>query len=165
MRSRVETVEQLNPDSIYLDLFDTSAYDLTDTSDYIYLRLFPDADSDDEVYGDRPGLRNTFSRSAVFAPSTVRRGLRCTVKDRRRLVLDILRMLITISETSAFNVYKPIKVIDFCTPEPGEEKTIRFGAIQIDRKPGLSGRGTTQNKVYVDSDWEFIFRETRLRNK
>jgi hypothetical protein len=160
VRSHVDTIEQINPLSKHPDIFETTAFDSTDTSDYIYLRLFPTADSDDEVYGDGTGLKNTFSRSAVFAPSTTRRGIRCTISDRRRLILDIMRSLVDISETSVFNLYKPIKVIDFCTPEPTEDRTIRYGEIQIDKKPGLIKRG---DEYYCTGDWEFLFRDTKLR--
>lgn len=160
VRSHVNTIEQLNPQHKHLDLFDTTIFDVTDTSDYIYLRIFPTADSDDEVYREGGGLKNTFSRSAVFAPSTVRRGIRCTVTDRRRLILDALRSLVDISETTSFNQYAPIKVIDEVTPESGEEITIRYGAIQIDKKPGLIRRG---QEFYCTSDWDFLFREIKLR--
>jgi hypothetical protein len=160
VRSHVDTIEQINPLHKHLDLFDVTAFDSTDTSDYIYLRLFPTADSDNQVYGDNPGLRNTFTRSGVFAPSTTRRGIRCTIADRRRLILDILRSLVDISETSSFGVYSPIKVVDFCTPEIAQEMTIRYGSIQIDKKPGIVKRG---DEYYCTSDWEFLFRETQLR--
>jgi hypothetical protein len=160
VRSHVDTIEQINPLHKHLDLFDITAFDASDTSSYIYLRLFPSADSDDQVYGDNPGLRNTFTRSSVFAPSTTRRGIRCTINDRRRLILDIMRSLVDISETSSFNTYSPIKVIDFCTPEIIEERTIRYGSVQIDKKPGLVKRGS---EYYCTSDWEFVFRETQLR--
>jgi hypothetical protein len=160
VRSHIDTIEQINPLHKHLDLFETTVFDATDTNDYIYLRLFPTADSDDEVYGEGTVLKNTFSRSAVFAPSTTRRGIRCTISDRRRLILDVMRSLVDISETSTFGLYKPIKVIDFCTPEPTEDRTIRYGAIQIDKKPGLIRRG---DEYYCNSDWEFLFRDAKLR--
>jgi hypothetical protein len=160
VRSHIDTITQLNPQHKHLDLFDTTAFDASDTTSYIYLRIFSNADSDNEVYGEG-GLRNTFSQSAVFAPTTVRRGIRCTVTDRRRLILDVLRQLINISETAAFNKYAPIKIIDEITPEVGEERTIRYGAIQIDKQPGLIKRG--EGEFYCTSDWDFLFREAKLR--
>jgi hypothetical protein len=160
IRTPVAVVESLNPTGIYLDLFDTTLYTIDDTTDYIYLRIFPDYDQENDNLGDG-GLRNTFSSPAVYAVSLVRRGFKATVTDRRKLILDIIRQLIDISKSSSYVRFAPIKVIDYCLPETnalivGNENeigTVRWGEIKFDALPGLTGRG------YLKGDWSFSFDE------
>lgn len=169
IRVPVVVVEQLNPSHKHLDLFDTTHYDTSDTNDYVYLRLFPDYDVENDRLGEK-GFRNTFSSAAVFAPANTRRGFKATVKDNRKLILDITRRLVDISETAAYNRYSPIKVVDFCYPElsddtntstfGGELATIRYGAIALDT--------TLPAVVRVGSEeclkrWGFTFKEHLLR--
>ncbi|ALF52258.1 hypothetical protein ACX27_04340 [Nostoc piscinale CENA21] len=161
LRVRTATVEALNPTGLYLDLFDPTLYTVDDTTDYIYLRLFPDYDQENDNIGDG-GLRNTFSSPAVYAPSTVRRGFRATITDRRKIILDIIRQLAEISKSSSYTTFAPIKVIDFCLPEVGtvsfggELGSVRWGEIRIDNLPGLTGRG------YLRADWNFTFKQASL---
>lgn len=158
IKVHVSTVEALNPTGIYLDLFA-----VTDAVDYIYLRLFPDYDQENDRIGEG-GLRNTFSSPAVKAPKTVRRGFKATITDKRKIILDIIRRLADISESSSFTVFSPIEVIDFCLPEPGapilfgEPASVRYGEIILDNNlPGLNGRG------YLRDNWSFSFKEIVLR--
>ncbi|MEW5859805.1 MAG: hypothetical protein AB1861_20870 [Cyanobacteriota bacterium] len=158
IRTPVAVVESVSPTGIYLDLFDTTLYTGDDTTDYIYLRILPDYDQENDNLGEG-GLRNTFSSPGVYAVSTVRRGFRATVSDRRRVILDIIRRLIDISKSSSYIKFAPIKVIDFCLPEfgasifNGELATVRWGEIITDNLPGLTGKG------YLKADWNFTFKE------
>lgn len=161
IRVHVDTVEAIAPTGLYLDLLDPTLYTADDTEDYIYLRIFPDYDQENDNIGEG-GLRNTFSSPAVYAPSTVRRGFRATVTDRRRIILDIVRRLVEISKSSSYNTFTPVKVIDFCLPDfgassfSGELGSVRWGEIQLSNLPGLTGRG------YLRGDWEFTFKEAKL---
>ncbi|MCC5618414.1 hypothetical protein LC605_25680 [Nostoc sp. CHAB 5836] len=155
VRVPIAVIEQLNPTHKYLDLFNSTHYDPSDTDDYVYLQLFPNYDTENDRLGEK-GFRNTFSQS-VFAVTTTRRGFKATILDQRRLILDILRRLIDISETSAYNKYVPIKVIDFCSPEVGATYSIRYGAIAIDNYPSITGDG------FLSQSWEFSFKEAQLR--
>lgn len=146
-----------------LNLYDTNLYTADDTTAYMYLRLFGKYDSENAILGDNPGLRTTYSGNG-FAASTVRRGFRLTITDRRKHIYDVLSYLIAISKTSSFNTFKPIKVIDFFSPEPleystfsGELATVRFGELVIDKIPGLQSG-------YLREDWELQFKESKLRN-
>lgn len=148
--------EQLNPEGQWLDLFSSQQFDTTDTEDYLYLRLFPDYTQENDVFGEG-GLKNTFNSAAVYAHSTTRRGFKAIIRDKRLLILDIIRNLVNNSRSSSYTRYTPIKVIDFCLPEPEEEYTIRYGSIDFERLPGL-------RKNYLKEDWEFTFKEAKLRN-
>jgi hypothetical protein len=158
IKTPVAVIEQVNPTGVYLDLLDPTLYTSDDTTDYIYLTIFPDYDEDNDNLGEG-GLRNTFSDPGVYTVTTVRRGFRATVSDRRRVILDITRRLIDISKSSTYTRFAPIKVIDFCLPEfdasifNGELATVRWGEIKTDNLPGLTGKG------YVKADWNFVFRE------
>ena len=158
IRTPVTVAESLSPTGIYLDLFDTTFYTLDDTADYVYLRIFPDYDQENDNLGDG-GLRNTFGSPAVYAVSLVRRGFKATVTDRRKLILDIVRRLVDISKSSSYVRFAPIKIIDYCLPETnavvvGDEiGTIRWGEIKFDAIPGLTGRG------HLKGDWSFSFDE------
>lgn len=169
IRIPITVLEQLNPQHKHLDLFDTTHYDTSDTNDYVYLRLFPNYDVENDRLGEK-GFRNTFSSAAVFAPANTRRGFKATVKDSRKLVLDLIRRLVDISETTAYNRYSPIKVVDFCHPELppdantstyGELATIRYGAITFDATlPSVVRVGS---KEYLKREWGFTFKEHLLR--
>ena len=74
LRLRVATIETLNPSGSSLDLFDPIFYDVTDTADYLYLRIFPEYSTENDVLGER-GLKNTFGSAAVFAPVNTRTGI------------------------------------------------------------------------------------------
>lgn len=161
IRIHTATLQALNPTGMYLDLFDPTLYTVDDTTDYIYLRIFPDYDQENDNTGDG-GLRNTFSSPAVYATSTVRRGFRATITDRRKIILDVIRQLAEISKSSSYVTFAPIKIIDFCLPELGaiafndELASVRWGEIKLDNLPGLTGRG------YLKSDWNFSFKEASL---
>jgi hypothetical protein len=149
-----------------LDIFDATLYTNTDSASYIYLRLFPEYDTENDQLGEG-GFKNTFSRAAVFAPSTTRRGFKATINDNRKIIFDLVRRLVEISESSAYNTYSPIRVIDFCSPElsfdnntfifNGETATVRWGLLNIDNFPSL-----LDNK-HLNKSWTISFKETRLR--
>ena len=170
IRVPVIVVEQINPTHKWLDLFDSAFYDSNDTSDYVYLRLFPEYDVENDHLGEK-GLKNTFSSAAVFVPANTRRGFKAIVKDRRSFILDLIRRLVDISESTAYNRYSPIKVVDFCHPElasdpntlvnAGELATVRWGAIALDANlPSLVRIG---NDDCLKKDWGFTFKEAFLR--
>jgi hypothetical protein len=152
--------------SANLDIFDAGLYTSDDSSNYIYLRIFPVYDTENDQLGEVQ-FKNTFSRSAVFAPSNTRRGFKATVKDNRKVIFDIVRRLIDISESSGFNTYSPIKIIDFCCPElkfdsdtftyNDELATVRYGLINIDSYP------STIKDNYLNKEWSFSFKEAKLR--
>lgn len=162
IRVHTTTVEALNPTGVYLDLFDPTLYTVDDTTDYIYLRIFPDYDQENNILGEG-GLKNTFSLPSAYAVTTVRRGFKATVTDRRKIISDIITRLVEISKTSAFTRFAPIKVIDFCLSEPGativgvEPGTVRWGELKIDNLPGTVG------KSYLKNDWSFNFSDVFLR--
>lgn len=156
VRLPVALGETLNPDSEWLDLFTSEQFDATDTTDYLYLRLFPNYTQENDTFGEG-NLKNTFSSPAVYHHSTHRRGFKAEVADRRLLIADILRSLIVNSRTSSYTEFAPIKVIDYCLPEAGETYTIRYGAIALGTLPGL-------RKKYFTGNWEFTFKETMLRD-
>ena len=113
------------------------------------------------------GFRNTFNSGAVFAPANTRRGFKATVTDRRKLILDIIKRLVDISESSGYNRYSPIKLIDFCHPELNaniyndEPATIRWGAIALDTN--LPSLIRVRGEDYLSRDWGFTFKESVLR--
>ena len=147
--------EEENLNSEWLDLFSSQQFDADDTDDYLYLRLFPEYTQENDVFGEGK-LKNTFNSAAVYSHSTVRRGFKAVVTDRRLLIFSLIKRIIENSRTSSFTVFTPVKVIDFCLPETGEY-TIRFGSINYDRIPGIRGS-------HLRGDWEFTFKESILRN-
>lgn len=156
IRLPVSVGESLNSSYQWLDLFSLQQFDTDDTNDYLYIKIYPGYTQENDIFGEGK-LKNTFSSPAVYHHSTTRRGFKAVVTDRRRLILDIVRSLVEISRTSSYNSYSPIKVIDYCLPEAGEEHTIRYGAVELSRLPGL-------RQSYLVEDWEFTFKEARLRN-
>lgn len=166
IRTPVALAESLNEPGKNLDIFDAATYTNDDSSNYIYLKVFPNYDTENDELGES-GFRNTFTRSAVFPPSTTRRGFKATVKDSRKIIFDIIRRLVGISESTSFGTYSPIKVIDFCCPElkfdsntftfNSELATVRYGLIKIDSYPSL----TKDN--YLSKEWGFSFKEAKLR--
>ena len=150
----------------FLDLFETSKFDDSDTDDYIYLKIFPNYDTEIEQLGDN-NFKNTFSRSSIIAPSQVRRGFRGTVTDRRAIILDLVFYLSLISKSSAFTKYHPVKIVDFCRPEVldnftfnSEKATIRYGRLSLQEMPATVQIG---NEEYISNNWQFNFKESRLR--
>ncbi|KYC42062.1 hypothetical protein WA1_18850 [Scytonema hofmannii PCC 7110] len=166
LRVPLATAEQLNLEHKHLDLFDATLYDADDTEDYIYLTLYPDYDVENDVLGEK-GFRNTFNSPAVYAPANTRRGFKVTVKDHRKLILNIIKQLADISETTSYRRYSPVKVVDFCHPETtsasaydGELATIRWGELVLDTNlPSL----IKAKEDYLKKDWGFTFKETILR--
>lgn len=171
LRLRVSTIEILNPSSDYLDLFDPTSYDVTDTADYLYLRIFPQYSVENDVLGE-VGLKNTFGSAAVFAPANTRRGFKATITDQRKLIFDLVKRIQQISQTSSYTQFSPAKIIDFCHPELADEETlvssfgefgnIRYGAIALDNSiPQLV---QSSGRDYLASSWGFTFKESKLRS-
>ncbi|MEH2135428.1 hypothetical protein [Nostoc sp.] len=169
VRSPLSVIELFNPSHQNLWLFDPTHYDSTDTDDYAYLRLFPKYEPQDVGLGDR-SFKPSFSR-IIATTSTVQRTFQSTIFQSQGFIYRILERLILIAETSIYNQYTPIKIVDFCKPEAiddsttsifnGEPATVRFGRIDITKIPAFV-RGWKGE--YVISEWEFKFSEARYRN-
>lgn len=164
----VAVIEDLEIASKWFYLFDPTHYQNTDTNDYVYLRLFPQQYSSETDKLGEGGLKVIFSRGDVATASTVRRGFKATIMQRERVILDVVQQLILISETSKYNRFTPIKVIDFCNLELGERliyngklATVRYGEITIDSTiPALS-----YDQNYLSDNWSLTFKEAKLRIK
>ncbi|MFN6560008.1 MAG: hypothetical protein RMY28_009390 [Nostoc sp. ChiSLP01] len=162
----IAVIENLEIDSKWFYLFDPTHYQDTDTDNYVYLRLFPDYSPETNRLGDSPGLKPTFNGTG-YSASTVRRGFKVTIIQKERVILEVLQQLILIAESSKYNRFSPIKVIDFCNLELGDRlshnnqlATVRHGEIIIDELPPLS-----YNQDYVNSNWTITFAEVNLRLK
>jgi len=169
VRSPIRVIELFNPTHQNLWLFDPTHYDGTDTDDYVYLRLFPKYTPQNEPLAER-AFKPTFSRITA-STATVQRTFQATVFQSQGFVYRIIERLVLIAETSTFNRYTPIKIVDFCWPEAiddsktallgGEPATIRFGRIDISKSPAMV-RGWKGE--YCQSEWEFKFSEAKYRN-
>ena len=162
-------VATINPQSRSLWLFDPSHYDSSDTSDYVYLRLFPQYTPEDDYLGDR-AFKPSFN-GTIANYSTTRRGFRATVVQSQAFLYYIVERVAAIAVTSTYGVYTPIKIIDFCRPEATDDPntimvvqeyaTIRYGRIDITKIPSLI-RGV-DGSDYCKDDWEFKFTSVTLR--
>ena len=167
MRSPLAVVELFNPKHYNLWVFDPTNYG--DSADYIYLRLFPRYESADESQGEK-GYFPTFSRVAT-RHATTQRAFTATVIQQTGFIYRIIERLALIADTSSYAIHTPIKIIDFCSPEPvddantatynGELATVRFGRIDIQKRPAIV-RGFQQE--YCTSEWEFKFSESKYRH-
>ncbi|ACC81140.1 hypothetical protein [Nostoc punctiforme] len=162
----VAVIEDLQIASKWFYLFDPTHYQETDTNNYVYLKLFTDYSPETNRLGDSPGLKTTFSRTG-YGASTIKRGFKATVIQKERVILEVLQKLILISESSKYNQFSPIKVVDFCSVELGDRfiynnrlATVRYGEMIIDETPPL---GYDQN--YINSNWSLTFTEVNLRLK
>lgn len=163
----VAVIENLEIDSKWFYLFEPTHFQNTDTDSNVYLRLFPDYSPETDRLGDTLGLRITFNSGAAYSASNVRRGFKATILQKERVILEVLQQLILISESSKYNQFSPIKVIDFCNLELSDRivhnnrlATVRYGEISIDSISGLS-----YDQDYLSSDWSFSFKEVNLRLK
>lgn len=162
----IAVIESLQIASKWFYLFDPTHYQNTDTNDYIYLRLFTNYSPETDRLGDSPGLKIIFDGTG-YSASTVRRGFKATIVQKERVALDVLQQLILISESSKYNRFAPIKIIDFCNLElsdrlrfDGKLATVRHGEITIDSIPALS-----YDQDYLSDNWSFTFKEVNLRLK
>lgn len=174
VRSPLSIIESLNPDKFNLWQFDPTFYDGEDTADYVYLVFFPRYTPEDDTFGEA-AYKNTFARSAVFAPTTERRGFTVAITQPLRVFYDVVNRLVEISKTSSFTTHAPVKIIDFCRPEIGDSSnvisegdvgTIRYGRIDIKKQPTFTRE---QNFAGIDAEyclepWEFKFSEAKLRS-
>ncbi len=167
----LSVIAALNPLKQQLWIFDPTHYMSNDTDDYVYLTLFPTYTPEDEILGQR-GYKNTFNRSAIAPPSTVRRGFTAVVKQPQRMIFDIIQRVAKISNTSSFTTHTPVKVIDFSRPEAAENAnniianseiaTIRWGKIDIAKPPSFVRSSDIE---YCLENWEFKFSESILRQE
>jgi hypothetical protein len=160
----IAVIEDLAIPSVWFYLFDPTLYH-TDGEDYVYLRLFPDYALESNNLGGE-GLKPTFNGMG-YAASTVQRGFKATILQKERVIFDVIYRLILISESSKYNQFFPVKVIDFCGVEPNEyityqnkRATVRFGQMTVDGLPGLS-----YNQDYFRDNWNIGFTESKLRLK
>jgi hypothetical protein len=166
VRSPLSIIELFNPNHYNLWQFDPSNYG--DSSDYVYLRLFPKYESADESLGEK-GYFPTFSKVAT-RHTTTQRAFTATVVQQSAFVYRIIERLAAIADTSSYTVHTPIKVIDFCSPEAsddantsiygGELATVRYGRIDIQKRPAIV-RGFQMD--YCTSEWEFKLTEAKYR--
>jgi hypothetical protein len=160
----IAVIESLGiaPDWFYL--FDPTPYH-TDGDAYVYLRLFPDYAPETNKLGGE-GLKPLYSGMG-YSASTVQRGFKATIIQKERVIYDIIYQLILISESSKFNQFSPIKIIDFCRVEVGDRiayqnklATVRYGQLMIESLPSLS-----YNQNYYKDNWNIGFTESKLRLK
>jgi len=161
----VAVIEELQINSKWFYLFDPTHYQNTDTDDCVYLKLFTDYSPETNKLGEA-GFKTIFNRTG-YGASTIRRGFKATVIQKERVILEVLQKIILISESSKYNQFTPIKVIDFCSVELGDRfvynnklATARYGEVAIDEIPPLS-----YNQDYVNSNWSISFTEVNLRLK
>lgn len=170
VRIPISLVDVFNPNKEELWRFDPTLYNGTDTNSFVYLVFFPEYTSEDEVLSGQ-GLKVGFSVSSLANLSTMRRGFSCSISQRNSFYFYILERVLKLSNLSTGYGYTPIKVIDFCLPEPNDEGfnvvshseigTVRFGKIEITKRP--EGTIFWQGGNYFKSDWDFRFIEAKLR--
>jgi hypothetical protein len=166
VRSPLTVIQLFNPNHYNLWQFDSGNYG--DSSDYVYLRLFPGYESANEVQGDR-GFKPSFN-GTVAQHTTTRRTFTATVRQQTAFIFYLVERLALIANTSSYTTYTPIKIVDFCSPEAiddpntaaynGELATTRYGRIDIEKRPAIV-RGFQMD--YCTSEWEFKFSEVDLR--
>ncbi|MEH1789996.1 MAG: hypothetical protein V7L23_31630 [Nostoc sp.] len=166
VRSPLSVIQLFNPNHYNLWQFDSGNYG--DSSDYVYLRLFPGYESTNEVQGDR-GFKPSFN-GTVAQHTTTRRIFTATVRQQTAFIFYIIERLALIANTSSYTTYTPIKIVDFCSPEAiddvntsvynGETGTIRYGRIDIEKRPAIA-RGFQMD--YCLTNWELKFSEVDLR--
>jgi hypothetical protein len=161
IRTPLALVEQFNPNHYFLWMFDPNTTTYGDTSDYVYLRLFPEYESADVPTGEK-GYAPSFS-GTVIRNSTTRQKFRAAVKQQQYFIFQIIDMLAKIANTS--NPHTPIKVIDFCRPdfEPVSYSdgyaSIRYGRIDIEQPPAVV---RALYGDYTKNPWLFSFEDYRL---
>lgn len=161
IRTPISLVAEFNPNSYFLWMFDSTNYG--DSSNYVYIRLFPQYESADKPIAGK-GYKPTFARSAI-APTTTRLGFRCGVSQQQFFIFQIIKKLSVICDTS--EPHAPIKVIDFCRPDFDDfvsytdgMATVRYGRIDIEQPPAIV-RGL--NMDYTKNPWIFSFEDYRLK--
>lgn len=171
IRVPIATLAFLNPDKQLLCFFDPDFYDSKDTADYCYLRLFPEVKGKGSPVADR-GFQIGFSRGAIAVPGVVRRSLDISIPTTDKLIFDVVRRVIEISESTKWTgIYSPIKVVDFCCPEmigdsktamfTGEIGTVRYGQMDLTDMPMLVRSPTGD---YLKDSWNVSFSDIALRN-
>ncbi len=163
----IAVIEELLIDSKWFYLFDPTRYQGTETDSYVYLRIFSQYSRETDNQGEG-GLKPTFSRSSNHTLTTVRRGFKATIIQKERVIFEIIQQLILISESTKYNQFSPIKVLDFCNPElsdrfnyGGKLATVRYGEMTIDSTiPALS-----YDQNYLNDNWSISFKEVKLRLK
>lgn len=161
IRTPLALVEQFNPNHYFLWMFDPSTTIYGDTSDYVYLRLFPEYESNDESSGEK-GYTSTYSGVAI-RNSTTRPKFKAGVRQQQYFIFQIIDKLAKIADTS--RPHTPIKVIDFCRPDfdpviyADGYASIRYGRIDIEQPPSVV-RGLYGD--YTKNPWLFSFEDYRL---
>jgi len=172
----ISLITLFNPNNYKLWRFDPNHYDSLDDNNHVYMILFPDYSPEDKFLGEQ-GLNEGFTTPAITNVSSYRRIYNAKVNSQREdFFYYILERLIKISNTSNFGTYYvPIKIIDFCFPEAsddtissnitsnGEIGTIRWGKIEIGKRPDGLVLNPTTGQNYFLSDWDFKFYELDIR--
>lgn len=158
----IAVIDSLQIPSQWFYVFDPTQYH-NDSTDYVYLRLFPDYSQETTNLGENR-LKTTYSGMG-YAASVVQRGFKATIIQKERIIYDIIYQLALISESSKYNQFTPIKVLDFCGVEVGDRisyqgklATVRYGQLTIESVPGLSF-----NQDYFRENWNIGFIESKLR--
>jgi hypothetical protein len=161
----IAVIESLQIASKWFYLFDPTHYQNTDTDHNVYLRLFANYSPETDKLGDG-GLKSIFNGTG-YSANTVRRGFKAIVIQKERVILEVLQRLVLIAESTKYNRFCPIKVIDFCSLELGDRfsyngklATARYGEITIDSVPSLS-----YDQDYLSDNCSFTFNEVNLRLK
>ena len=158
IRVPIAILDQFDIADSDLWLFDPSSYQDTPNT-YVYLRLFPEVTHEDVLLGES-GYKNTFSQPSAYAISTKRRALTVTIRQSLKFIYDIIEKLIQISITSSFVRHSPIKIIDFTSPDAGQDYTIRHGCITITNPPVVV---EVYGVLRCKSSWEFRFEEANIK--
>jgi hypothetical protein len=159
IRTPLALVEQFNPNHYFLWMFDSTNYG--DSSDYVYLRLFPEYESNDTPTGEK-GYTATYNGSAI-RNSTTRQKFKAAVKQQQYFIFQIIDKLAKIADTS--RPHTPIKVIDFCRPDfdpvlyTDGYASIRYGRIDIEQPPSVV---RSLYGDYTKNPWLFSFEDYRL---
>jgi hypothetical protein len=164
----VSYVDTYNPNYKDLRFYDSTQYSSDDTTNTVYLVLFPDYEGGDEYSQTRKYEATSLGSSAVA--STVRFGCKCSVKQSPIRHFHMVFNLVRTSENSNLTGHVPIKIIDFNLPDMtgqltnvtsmGDVGTIRYGRIEIIKKP--SNPINFQGDVYCGTPWEFSFSDINL---
>lgn len=161
IRTPLALVQQYNPNHYFLWMFDSNTTAYGDTSDYVYLRLFPEYEATDENLGEK-GYVATYNGTAI-RNSPTRQKFKAGVKQQQYFIFQIIDMLSKIADTSI--PHTPIKVIDFCRPNLNPVlyadgyASIRYGRISIEQEPSVV---SSLYGDYTKNPWIFMFEDYRL---
>lgn len=162
IRTPLAVVQEYLPNNLYLYVFDPDYTTYGDTSNFVYLRLFPQYEAADETQGER-GYFPSYS-GTVIRNSTTKTKFKVLVQQQQYFIFQIINQLARIANSSI--PHTPIKVIDFCRPDsnpityPDGKASVRYGRIDIEQPPSAIRSTHTE---FTKNPWLFTFEDYRLR--